>query len=191
MNAHAHPFGVWPVLVQTEDLHFRIEVLARNRRIDQHQTGKFLSGDSPIRNGRKLSSMFRLVSILALLGCSQVLAQTKYREEPCKTAVIAPLCVHVHGRLTYGNGTPSTRLWQIATHHVFGIYSNQYGFRHDTQTLDNEAPELHFTHPKDMPEQGGWTVYGDFEVCPLERPIQGHMQAACIATATHIVVPKQ
>lgn len=99
--------------------------------------------------------------------------------------------MNIHGRLRYGNGTPSTRLWQIGTHHELGIYSNQYGFRHDDLTLDNEAPELHFVRPKDMPDQGGWTIYGDFEVCPLEDPIQGHMQAACIASATHIVVPKQ
>jgi len=90
-----------------------------------------------------------------------------------------------------GNGTPSTRLWHIGTHHLYGIYSNRYGFAHDSLTLDNEAPELHFDFPRGMTEQGGWTVYGDFEVCPLEPLAQGHMQAACIAGATHIVVSKQ
>jgi hypothetical protein len=101
--------------------------------------------------------------------------------------------LRIHGRLWAGNGTPSTRLWQIGTHHVYGIYSNRYGFTHDDLTLDNEAPELHFTFPKGLPEQGrgGWAFYGDFEVCPLEPPIEGHMQSACIASATHIIVPKQ
>jgi len=119
------------------------------------------------------------------------MAGKDYRQEPCKTPEIAKACLHVHGRLRAGNGTPSTRLWQTGTHHIFGIYSNQYGFTHDSQTLDNEAPELHFARPKDMPVEGGWTAFGDFEVCPLESPIQGHMQAACIASAAHIVVPKQ
>jgi hypothetical protein len=74
---------------------------------------------------------------------------------------------------------------------VYGIYSNRYGFIHDDPTLDNETPELHFRLPKDLPDKGGWTIYGDFEICPLERHIEGRMQAACIAAATHIVVPKQ
>ena len=79
----------------------------------------------------------------------------------------------------------------IGTHRLYGIYGNRYGFTHDSLTLDNEVPEPHFTSPRTLPEQGGSTVYGDFEVCPLEPLIHGHMQAACIAGATDIVVPKQ
>ena len=112
-----------------------------------------------------------------------------YRKQPCKTPEIAPSCTHIHGRLSAGNGTPSTRLWAIGTHHIYGIYSNQYGFNHDSVSLDNESPELHFDF-KSKPSRGGWTVYGDFEVCSLEAHTQGHMQAACIASATHIVMPK-
>jgi hypothetical protein len=79
----------------------------------------------------------------------------------------------------------------MGTHHLYGIYSNEYGFRHDSPTLDNEAPELHFTFPKGLPEQGGWTVYGDFEVCPLEPLKRSRMQSACIAGASHIVLEKR
>jgi len=32
-------------------------------------------------------------------------------------------------------------------------------------------------------------MYGDFEVCPLEPHIEGHMQAACIASASHVIAP--
>ena len=104
---------------------------------------------------------------------------------------IAQSCIHFRGRLTAGEGTPSVRLWHIGTPHVYGIYSNRYGFTHDSETLDNEAPELHFKLPKDIPAAGGWTVFGDFEVCPLEPRIEGHMQAACIASGSHIVEPKE
>jgi hypothetical protein len=135
--------------------------------------------------------MLRWLTVLVILVSAQAFANDNYRQQPCKTPQLAPTCMQIHGRLWLGNGTPSTRLWQIGTHHIYGIYSNRYGFVHDTPTLDNEAPELHFTFPKGMPDQGGWTVYGDFEVCPLEPHIQGHMQAACIASATHIVAPKQ
>jgi hypothetical protein len=128
--------------------------------------------------------------VLALLLTGQAIAQNGYRRKPCKTPEIARSCVHIHGRLWAGNGTPSTRLWQIGTHHIFGIYSNRYGFTHDEQTLDNESPELHFAFPKSAPI-GGWTVYGNFEVCPLEPLIEGHMQAVCIASAAHVAEPKQ
>jgi hypothetical protein len=135
--------------------------------------------------------MFRRLTLLIILASAQALANETYRQKPCKTPEIASGCLRIHGRLSAGNGTPSTRLWPIGTHHLYGIYSNRYGFRNDSPTLDSEAPELHFTFPKGLPEQGGWTVYGDFEVCPLEPFEQDHMQAACIAGATHIVVPKQ
>lgn len=136
--------------------------------------------------------MLRCLTIFAVsLLSARALANEDYREQLCKSPELAPTCMHIHGRLGYGNGTPSTRLWQVGTHHVYGIYSNRYGFIHDDPTLDNEAPELHFRLPKGLPDKGGWIVYGDFEVCPLDRHTQGHMQAACIATATHLVVPKQ
>ena len=143
------------------------------------------------QNGCTVSDMFRPLIFLLLLASTQALADDAYRQKPCKTPEISPSCLRIHGRLVAGNGTPSTRLWHIGTHHLYGIYSNRYGFAHDSLTLDNEAPELHFDFPRGMTEQGGWTVYGDFEVCPLEPLAQGHMQAACIAGATHIVVSKQ
>jgi len=129
-----------------------------------------------------------LIAYSVLVASSLSLAKADYRQQPCKTPELAPSCISIHGRLSAGNGTPSTRLWQIGTHHVYGIYSNRYGYSHDGLSLDNEAPELHFDF-KDRPD-GGWTVYGDFEVCPLEPRAEGHMQAACIASATHIVMPK-
>jgi hypothetical protein len=134
--------------------------------------------------------MLRSLAIFALFISAQALANESYREKHCKTSELAPTCIQVHARLWAGNGTPAVRLWPIGTHHIYGIYSNRYGFMHDEKTADNEAPELHFTFPKGMPDQGGWTVYGDFEVCPLEPHVSGHMQAACITTATH-VAPEQ
>jgi hypothetical protein len=135
--------------------------------------------------------MLRRLPILVLFLAAHALAKEDYRDQPCKAPEFAPQCIQVHARLWAGNGTPSTRLWPIGTRHIYGIYSNRYGFTHDSPTLDNEAPELHFTFPKNVPNQGGWTVYGDFEVCPLEPHVEGHMQAACIASATHIVAGKE
>jgi hypothetical protein len=34
-------------------------------------------------------------------------------------------------------------------------------------------------------------MYADFDICTLEPPIAGHMQAACIESANHIVSAKK
>lgn len=103
---------------------------------------------------------------------------------------IASMCFRTRARLWLGNGTPSVRLWPVGSHHIFGIYSNSYGFEHDDSTLDNESPELPREVRAQTPERSGWTVYGDFEVCPLEPHKEGHMQAACVASASHIVADR-
>ena len=135
-------------------------------------------------------AMLRRLTIFALFFSAQALADENYRDQLCKTPQLAPACIQVHARLWAGNGTPSTRLWPIGTHHIYGIYSNRYGFAHDHTNLDNEAPELPAMIDKFRGNSPSWTVYGDFEVCPLEPHIPGHMQAACIASATHIFAPK-
>jgi len=139
--------------------------------------------------------MLRTLPIIAFLLTPSILARADYRKMPCKTPEIESSCFHTHARLTLGNGTPSVRLWPVGTNHLYGIYSNSFGFAHQSEIVpsDTEAPELPPTVTKHLPksDSGGWTVYGDFEVCPLEPPIQGHMQAACIESATHIFAPKQ
>lgn len=134
--------------------------------------------------------MTKSVLLLPLLLTSLPTSNANYKNLPCETPALASSCFRIHGRLNQGNGTPSTRLWQIGTHHVYGIYSNQYGFIHDDATLDNESPKLPTNVEKQRTSDGnGYLgyVYADFEVCPLERHIEGHMQAACIQSATHVV----
>ena len=45
-------------------------------------------------------------------------------------------------------------LWDVGPHHIDGNYSNRYGFTHDSLTLDNEAPELHFNFPNPIRVDG-------------------------------------
>jgi hypothetical protein len=108
----------------------------------------------------------------------------------CKTPVIASSCVTIHGRLQYGNGTPALRLWHIGTTHKFGIFSGLNAEKRDP--LDDDHPQLPSNLLKvfDGPDPFGPIIFADFEVCPLEPHITGHMQAACIESATHIVVKK-
>ena len=134
--------------------------------------------------------MWRTLAVLAIVLTAHATTNDNYRDLLCKTPDLAASCIQFHGRLSAGNGTPAVRLWQIGTHHIYGIYSNRYGFTHDGPTLDNESPEIPPAVTKQIPHQGGWTIYGDFEACPLEPRIQGHMQAACIASAKNVVAPK-
>jgi hypothetical protein len=129
-----------------------------------------------------------VVGLIAIGVFAQVAIAQAYRKQPCEQVSPQLACVEVHGRLRLGNGTPSTRLWHIGTDHVFGIFSNAYGFKHDDPTLDNEGPNL----PANVEKLSkglalGVVVYGDYLVCPLEPRIQGHMQAACIARAENLV----
>jgi hypothetical protein len=129
---------------------------------------------------------------LALLALS-LLAHSSSAEKrtvTCKTPAIASACVTIHGRLQYGNGTPALRLWNIGTTHKFGIYSGLNAEKRDP--LDNDHPQLPANLQKilDVPNPYEPIIFADFEVCPLEPHIAGHMQAACIESANHIYVVK-
>jgi len=129
----------------------------------------------------KLSLVF-----LALLLFAHA-SSAERRTITCKTPVIASACVTIHGRLQYGNGTPALRLWHIGTSHEFGIFSGLNAEKRDP--LDNEHPQLPANLRKvfDVPNPFEQAIFADFEVCPLEPHTSGHMQAACIESAAHIV----
>jgi hypothetical protein len=129
----------------------------------------------------------RRVLILATLGAISI----ALAEEPpkraiaCKTPAIAGSCYWIRGRLREGNGNPSYRLWKIGTHHILGIYS---GPSVDRWSLDSEAPEFPPNVQRVYNVKQYVSVYGDFEVCPLEEEKPGEMQAACIENAKNVVV---
>ncbi len=137
----------------------------------------------------------RLLTLLAIV----FIAHGSSAEKPtiaCKTPANAPSCYWTHGRLAlYNGGYPNFRLWKIGTHDLLGIYSGPLEFQHrDDPSFkwDYDAPELpanlqaafHVTDPFTI------DVYADFQVCPLQPHIPGHMQAACIESAKHLVVTK-
>ena len=133
----------------------------------------------------------RLIVFLAIVFFAHNSGAEK-RSIVCKTPAIATSCYWTHGRLSVYEGAVNWRLWKIGTHNLLGIYSGPAGFLHRYDTLDSEGPEL----PANLeivfpaPDPSGVEVYADFEVCPLERHIKGHMQAACIENAKHLVVKK-
>jgi hypothetical protein len=112
----------------------------------------------------------------------------------CKTPAVAASCYVTHGRLAVSNGSVNWRLWKIGTHDLLGIYSGPSAFATRYETLDSEAPQL----PRNVQavfDSSSNSIYevelfANFEVCPLEPHIYGHMQAACIESAKHLVVKK-
>jgi len=98
--------------------------------------------------------------------------------------------LHVHGRLAfYDGGYPNLRLWQIGTRHLFGIYSDSVDMacNQGSACFEENDPKL----PKNL--EVFWRhpypdfVYGDFELRLLEPSKPGHMQAACIVSADHLI----
>jgi hypothetical protein len=80
-------------------------------------------------------------------------------------------CYCVRGRLSYWNGTPSTRIWVIGTHHVLGLPSE-----------DADLP----TNVKEHLHTFGDEITADYEVCPLSKDRKGEMQMVCIQSAINV-----
>jgi len=145
--------------------------------------------------------MKRLLPITALLLLAHS-SNAEKRTIACKTPAIAASCYQTNGRLAvYNGGAPNFRLWQIGTGHLLGIFSDEDDklcvrglstCKHNQS--DQEFESLHL--PANLQRAYGdsnpfdVTIYANFEVCPLERHIPGHMQAVCIESATHLVVKK-
>jgi hypothetical protein len=134
--------------------------------------------------------MYKLSPALLIFSFLAHPSSAEKRTLACKTPAIASACVTIHGRLQCGNGTPALRLWHIGTTHEFGIYSGVNAEKRDP--LDNEHPQLPEVLQKryEVPNPFELRIYADFEVCPLEPHIPGHMQAACVESANHIAVEK-
>lgn len=146
--------------------------------------------------------------LLALLACAvgvQAIPQkrdaspppqkTAARKIPCKTDENASMCYWTHGRLSLYNGNPGWRLWKIGTKRILGIYSGPSRFPPRTNE-DSENPEFPAVVNRAFEEDyerraaakdpdANWppSIYGDFEICPLDPEKKGEMQDACIASA--------
>jgi len=125
------------------------------------------------------------------------------RKIPCKTPENASLCYWTHGRLAvYNGGAPNFRLWKIGTRRIVGVFSGPSRFPPKVEEAD-ESPELpaellkaYEADNRRLKKERGinWafppTVFGDFEVCPLEPEKKGEMQAVCIESAKNIFIEK-
>lgn len=97
-------------------------------------------------------------------------------------------CRWIHGRLRAYNGAPSLRMWEVGTHHLFGLGTN-YELSHRCEHCAPNAPDL--PPNVDRVFMGFQTVvWGEFEVCPLAPFKPGHMQPAHLIGAKDLVVKR-
>lgn len=83
-------------------------------------------------------------------------------------------CFWLHGRMSYYNGAPSTRIWRIGTKRLLGVPSET--------VPESIAPN--FSGFDDV-------VTGDFQVCPLSREKPGVMQMVCVEAAKDVSFSKR
>src|SRR3954451_2683189 len=84
-------------------------------------------------------------------------------------------CVWVHGRMTAGNGTPSTRIWPVGTHRMLGVVS--------PGRPDVEVGEMPNSVLRLLTAENDFTVWGDFHVCPVSPERAGWMRFVVVKEA--------
>jgi hypothetical protein len=82
-------------------------------------------------------------------------------------------CFNIHGRLSYWNGAPSTRIGWIGTKRILGV-------------PDEIVPESVAPHLKPDVD-----AYGDYRLCPLTLEKPHEMQMVCIESAHGVTYKPQ
>ena len=77
-------------------------------------------------------------------------------------AIVAP-CFDVRGRLSFANGTPSSRIWPVGTNRMLGVHLDR---------LPDELAALLTSFDTE--------VWANFTVCPYTPERRGHMRSVCI-----------
>jgi len=129
----------------------------------------------------------KLVVILATVAPLIIGGGTAIGDQrlPCKGSPnIMGECFTVHGRVGAYNGIPM-RMWVVGTHRMLNVV---------------EATELNDDENSAIPASVGTlmalgrpqeiVVFGDYEVCPLEKDQPGRMRAVCIESASNLVAAK-
>jgi hypothetical protein len=96
--------------------------------------------------------------ILSTFGLSVALVSAAAAPQPpCKNSPkLMGACYVVHGRATYGNGTPALRIWLVGTKRMLGVTA-------DKIADDSDDPIV----PKQLVFDPSKKAFGDFEVCPF------------------------
>jgi len=124
---------------------------------------------------KEIAQFILAVSLVATAGS----ANADELASPCKgnpeiASKIVGKCFMVRGRANYANGIPF-RLWIVGTHRIVA----------PTNIPPKVADYLDLGVPAfDV------VVFGDYEICPIEKDIPGWMRSVCIESATHLKATK-
>jgi hypothetical protein len=105
---------------------------------------------------------------------SRVVSQSA--QWPCRARPIEPCSTH-HGRLSSQNGI-ALKIWLIGTTRMVA--------------LENDGDDLPPLIRKylDMTSPDHSYVYGDFNICPVEPDVAGHLRRVCVTGAEKLVVQR-
>ena len=94
---------------------------------------------------------------------------------------VVAACYVVHGRATFGPGTPALRIWPVGTKRMLGVTAGPHAD-------DADEPIC----PKEMLIFGTEVeaVFGDYKVCPFTLEREGAMQMVCVESASNLVVKR-
>lgn len=116
--------------------------------------------------------------VVILLFAMPIFAQVR----ECKNnPKVIGACYVVHGRATYGSGTPALRIWPVGTKRMLGVTAESIADDAD----DPIAPKDMLRFNSDVE-----AIFGDFEVCPFTPERKGHMQMVCVQSATKLAIKR-
>lgn len=115
-------------------------------------------------------------SLLIGTCTATAVANAKPRAWPCRW---------IHGRMTYGNGTPATRIWPAGTHRMLGVVSRQHPVPDDRFSPDLPSNAARMLTPTND------TIWGDFFVCPITAEQAGWMRMVTVESAKRLLASRK
>jgi len=117
-----------------------------------------------------MSAHFIRVVLLGLAAGAIATSPAEARRWPCSW---------VYGRMTAGNGTPSTRIWPVGTHRMLGVVNPGHP--------DVDAGKMPDKVLNLLTPEHAFTVWGDFYVCPVTPERAGWMRFVVVKDARRLI----
>ncbi len=125
---------------------------------------------------KNLSFILLLIFVVAVTSVARADEKSPCDKNP---SPIVEKCFKIRGRLSFFNGTPSFRIWVIGTHHR--LHVTDWWSRNEEELPSNVRELL---PPRDHIYET--EIYGNYEVCPLDKERKGWALPICIKSASNL-----